>query len=103
MRVIQMTSRKGTYRPVANQFIITGLPAGTYTDNDGNKLRSGDAFQSYSTIIAFRDHQGTVYLDQEDWNYSRTTSAYRCIFLGETTPETKKKIKDGTYKLINLN
>lgn len=76
-------------REVANQYEID-TPEGTY-------------FQSYSSIIAFRDNKGDVYLDDKTWEYSTTTGKYRNVFLGEKKPETEKKIKDGTYKLIDLN
>lgn len=59
-------------------------------------------FKSYGSIIAKKDG-GKVILDPVCWNYSRTTSRYRCIFLQETRIETEKKIKAGTYKLENLN
>lgn len=75
--------------PVANQYIIT---------IDGDKY-----FQSYRTIIAVKKYDGTIVLDENDWNYSRTTAKYRNEFLNENTAETRKKIKDGTYKLENLN
>ena len=75
---------------VANQFII-------YTNK-------GTYFQSYSSIIAFiRKKDSKVFLDSYYWDYSRTTSKYRNIFLNETTEETKRKIKEGIYKLANLN
>lgn len=74
---------------VANQFII-------YTDD-------GTYFQSYNSIIAFCDKQGQTWLDKYYWDYSRTTSRYRNEFLGETTKETRAKIKSGEYKLANLN
>jgi len=60
-------------------------------------------FQSYGTIIAKRDNFGRVYLDQNFWDYSRTTGKYRNIFLHETKRETEKKIKSGQYILTNLN
>ena len=44
-----------------------------------------------------------TYLDSRCWNYSKTTSKYRNIFLGETTKETQSKIDRGEYKLTNLN
>ena len=44
-----------------------------------------------------------VFLDKDRWNCSRTTSKYRNQFLGETINETREKIKNGTYKLKNLN
>ena len=75
--------------PVANQFTI--------------QTEDGVYFQSYWTIIAFRANDGTITLDSEDWNYSRTTAKYRNAFLGENTAETRKKVKNGEYKLANLN
>ena len=90
--------------PITNQIIIT----------DTKKDR--ETFQSYNSIIAIKDykperysyavpeeHKTNVTLDEYYWNYSRTTSKYRNMFLNETTEETKKKIKDGIYKLANLN
>ena len=89
-KVRQMKSPK-TFNPVANQFIID-TPKGRY-------------FQSYDSIIAFipnnRNHK--TQLDEYYWDYSRTTSKYRNEFLGENTQETRKKIKDKTYKLVDLN
>lgn len=73
---------------VANQFVI-------YTDN-------GRIFQSYDSVIVKIENR-EVTLDKHYWNYSKTTSKYRNIFLGETTKETEAKIKEGTYKLSNLN
>ena len=73
---------------VKNQFII-------YTEK-------GRVFQSYDTIIcAIID--GNVYLDADNWDYSKTTGKYRNIFLREDINTTRKKIKDGTYKLMDLN
>ena len=74
---------------VVNQFII----------RDGNDIY----FQSYRAIIVKIDNFGRVYLDQNFWNYSRTTGKYRNIFLHETKRETEKKIKSGQYILTNLN
>lgn len=62
----------------------------------------GRMFQSYRSIIAKIEH-GKVTLDSYYWNYSRTTSKYLSLFLDSTTIETKKRIKDGTYTLANLN
>lgn len=77
-----------TGRTVANQFIIT----------TGNV----SYFQSYNTIIA-KIENGKTYLDEQYWNYSKTTSKYRNKFLGETTKETQEKINSGKYILTNLN
>jgi len=73
-----------------NQFII-------YT-------QKGVYFISYSTIIAYRDNcTNTISLDKKKWNYSATTGKYRNLFLNENIAATRKKIKSGEYKLINLN
>ena len=82
-----MSIRNG--KPSANQFII-------YTPE-------GAAFQSYTTVIAFRDHRGNVTLDKNKWNYSTTTSKYRNEFLREKTKETESKIKSGEYHIADLN
>ena len=44
-----------------------------------------------------------VSLDKNKWDYSTTTGRYRNRFLGENINATRKKIKDGTYKLDDLN
>lgn len=96
--------------PVANQFII--------------EAEEGTIFQSYDTVIAFvpRDTEAafykynegsladhglseypSAYLDAQDWNYSTTTSKYRNEFLRTDTNNTRKMIKSGYYKLIDLN
>tara|TARA_R100001086_G_scaffold228640_1_gene148160 strand:+ start:430 stop:708 length:279 start_codon:yes stop_codon:yes gene_type:complete len=89
MHVYNMRSPR-TGNPVANQFIIV--------DDEGN-----DFFQSYQSIIAKRDSEGKIFLDDNYWNHSRTTSKYRNDFLGENTESTRKKIKSGEYVLVNLN
>ena len=81
--------------PITNQIIITDTKKDTET------------FQSYDSIIAVKgwtkDGKRKVTLDDYFWNYSRTTSKFRNMFLNETTEETKRKIKEGIYKLANLN
>ena len=59
-------------------------------------------FNSYGTNIVEIDGD-KITLDETYWNYSNTTSKYRCQFLGELGTETKKKIENGTYILANLN
>jgi hypothetical protein len=59
-------------------------------------------FQSYDSIIC-KKSKGKVYLDENFWNYSKTTSNHRNIFLNEKTKETENKIKSGEYILTNLN
>ena len=90
MKIEQMTGENGNQ--VKNQFIIYTSEA-TY-------------FQSYKSIIVkttFEEGKRKVYLDKTYWDYSKTTSKYRNQFLGESTKEIKKKIKDGIYQLANLN
>jgi hypothetical protein len=59
-------------------------------------------FQSYESMIAMRKN-GIIALDKTYWNYSVTTSKYRNMFTGLNTPDTKKAIKDGSIKLVDLN
>ena len=90
MKVQNMTSANG--REIPNQFIIFDSEA-TY-------------FQSYRTIIiktCFENGKRQVYLDENAWDYSKTTGKYRNLFLGETKKETEKKIKSGEYVLTDLN
>jgi hypothetical protein len=87
MKVSNLESSRGN--TVANQFEIR-------TDD-------GVFFQSYNSMICFVPKVGKILLDEYYWNYSKTTSKYRSIFLGEPTIETKKRIEDGTYLLTNLN
>ena len=58
--------------------------------------------QSYDSIIV-KIEDGKTYLDSNYWDYSRTTSKYRNLFLGEDKKRTEKKIKEGIYILTNLN
>lgn len=83
----QMISNKGN--SIANQFLI-------YANN-------GVYFQSYRSIIALKQNDGTIVLSEKYWDYSQTTSKYRNIFLGETTEQTRYQIKIGNYKLQKLN
>ena len=86
-RCSNMQSPRGNLVP--NQFVI-------YANN-------GKYFQSYNSIIAFIDNKNQVFLDEYYWDYSRTTSKYRNIFLKENTEQTKYSISTGEYKLTNLN
>ena len=92
MKTKNMTSTNGN--KVANQFIIT--------DEDNGHTY----FQSYNSIIVKKyvgQTQQHTFLDQKYWNYSNTTGKYRNIFLNETMKDTRKKIKSGEYKLVDLN
>ncbi len=87
LKVRNMMSNNGNFIP--NQFKII-------TDE-------GKYFQSYDSVIVFIDNNGKVFLDENDWDYSRTTGKYRNVFLGEHIGETRKKIETGEYELTNLN
>ena len=87
MKVSNLESSRGNTVP--NQFEI--------------RTDEGVFFQSYNSMICFVPRVGKTLLDETYWNYSKTTSKYRSIFLGEPTFETKKRIEDGTYLLTNLN
>lgn len=85
-QVQNMTSINGN--TIANQFII--------------KTGKSVLFQSYNSVIVKKTAKN-IYLDKFYWDYSKTTGKYRNIFLGETKKETEQKIKEGVYKLTNLN
>lgn len=87
IKVENMRSVRGNVIP--NQFIIS--------------TSMGEYFQSYETIIAFRDNYGKITLDRDSWDYSTTIGKYRNMFLDEERKKTEVKIKDGIYKLANLN
>ena len=86
-KVRQMFTRGGN--PAPNQFLLY-TPDGTY-------------FQSYNSTIAFRDHNGKIQLDENTWDYSKTTAEYRRDFLNEGVDLTRDKILSGEYQLTNLN
>ncbi len=86
MKIKNLTSPRGN--DVPNQFQIE-TPNAIY-------------LQSYDSIIAKKEG-GNTYLDETYWNYSRTTSKYRSLFLGESTKETQQKINNGVYILTDLN
>lgn len=87
IKVKNMFSSSG--KAIPNQFVINA---------DGDRI-----FQSYNSVIAIMKHDGTVVLDREKWDYSVTTGRYRNQFLGEGIEETRRKIKEGIYRLENLN
>ena len=63
----------------------------------------GVFFQSYTTIIAAKLNDGTIILDENAWDYSRTTGKYRNDFLRMNKKETLELIESGSIKLKNLN
>lgn len=85
-KVSNMTGRSG---PVANQFLI--------------RTEDGVAFQSYDSVIAFKQYGGPVFLDRYYWDYSVTTGRYRNQFLGLNKKETQEAIDEGRFILTDLN
>lgn len=79
------------FQGVKNQFIL-------FDEGNGSIY-----FQSYNSVIAMKCACGPIKLDSIYWNYSKTTSKYRALFLGESTKETQAKINSGEYILCNLN
>ena len=87
MKVQNLEGTRGNKAP--NQFeIIT--PAGRY-------------FQSYESVICFVPNEGQTLLDKKYYNYSKTTSKYRNLFLGEDSKTIEAKISSGVYALVDLN
>lgn len=86
MKVQNLTSANGN--KIANQFEIR---------ENGKRI-----FQSYNSVICVIEN-GIITLDENYWDYSQTTGKYRNIFLGEKKKDTENKIKQGIYKLANLN
>ena len=97
MKVENMTSTRGNKIP--NQFIITDY-------QEGNKI---EYFQSYDVIIAKKVYDNKnfgiaeIFIDQNYWDYSRTTGKYRNIFLGEGIRLTRNKLENNQYILTDLN
>ena len=87
VKVAQMLNNQG--QAVKNQFYIFD--------------KHCTLFQSYNSIIVKKYSDGLVELDDKFWDFSATTSKYRNIFLGEKKQETERKIKQGIYKLVDLN
>lgn len=83
---------------VPNQFTIR-----VKTENENQVAFDEIYFQSYNSIIAKKDFDGSITLDKNTWDYSTTTGKYRNQFLGEGIAETRKKIENGTYLLVDLN
>jgi len=88
MSVINMTN-PNSHNKISNQFII--------------HTATGSIFQSYTTIIAVKTFGQPTILDEQAWDYSRTTGKYRNQFLNERIADTRRKIENGTYILTDLN
>lgn len=99
MIVEQMLTTRGNL--AANQFIIHN--ANTIGTGSGEtEILTGTAFQSYKTIIAIQTNDGRTILNEDYWDYSRTTSRYLNSFLGNTPNETRSDIKKGKITFRHL-
>ena len=88
VKIQNMLSSSGNEVP--NQFEI-------FTDD-------GKYFQSYQSMIAFKSRKDGIFLDEDKWDYSRTTLKYLHSFLGTSSKkEIEKGIDSGLYKLVDLN
>ena len=88
-------------RAIPNQFILTDEGRGAL----GNFIKR-EVFQSYNSRIIEKivwPDKTEFRIDENYWDYSKTTGKYRNQFLGETKKETEKKIKAGIYVLADLN
>lgn len=60
-------------------------------------------FQSYDSIIAFMDTDRKVYLNQDTYRSSSTTSKYLNIFLWVDSKQFKKNLSNWDYFIIDFD
>lgn len=77
-------------QPVANQYLIVM--------DDGTRI-----FRSYLSNVCKIDPNGTIYLDEYYWNYSRTTTKYLKEFLQMNIEQIHANMRAGIFKTNNLN
>jgi len=92
--VENMTSRSGNIVP--NQIILSDI--------------TGKTFVSYGSKIVFQSKTRAddglpleIVVDENYWDYSRTTGKYRNEFMSMGVQDVRDHIKDGRIKLGNLN
>ena len=92
--VEQMTSRSGNVVP--NQVILSDM--------------TGRTFVSYGSKIVYQSKDRAsdglpleIIVDEDYWDYSRTTGKYRNEFMNMGVQDVRKYIKEGRIKLGNLN
>ena len=59
-------------------------------------------FLSYNKLIA-NIYDNRIILDSNLWNFSRTTTKYLSQFLNQNLKQIRKSIRNGDYKLLDLN
>lgn len=89
MQVYNLISERSG-RAVANQYCIIA--------DDFTRW-----FRSYNANICKISADGTIYLDEYYWNYSRTTTKYLRQFLQMNGAQIEANIKAGIFKMTNLN
>lgn len=62
----------------------------------------GKFLVSYETPVVRITENGYVILDENYWDYSRTTSLHVSSYLGITKKEILSKLKSGEYIMGNL-
>ena len=77
-------------KPVANQYLIVM--------DDGTRI-----FRSYLSNVCRIAPDGTIYLDEYYWNYSRTTIKYLKKFLQMNIEQIHANIRAGIFKMVELN
>lgn len=92
--VEQMTSRSGNVVP--NQTILSDM--------------TGRTFVSYGSKIVYQSKDRAsdglpleIIVDENYWDYSRTTGKYRNEFMNMGVQDVRDYIKEGRIKLGNLN
>jgi hypothetical protein len=80
-------------KPMNNHFMIVET-----TENGISRT-----LQSYKVLVCRKDELGTVDVDKLWYDYSRTTVKAICLFLGITSKELHKFVKDGIFGKVDLN
>ena len=83
-----------------NKFKKLGLKVSQFSANHiVIRTAHGTAFQSYDSIVAFRDRDSSKLYLGSDWDYSRTTVKHLVQWLGRNATEIRKGLKDGSIIL----
>ena len=84
VKVAQMLNNRG--QAVKNQFYIFD--------------KHCVLFQSYNSIIVKKYSDGLVELDQNYWDFSKTTGKYRNVFLGKRNQKLKERLNKVSTNLL---
>ena len=66
---------------------------------------NGEYFQSYDVIVAYIDKNNNIFIDENYWDYSQTTTKHLCLFLDcvWSKKTIEEGIKNNEYILTDLN